>query len=57
MEKIGIIKKYDSLGRFVIPKELRELYGIKGSIELIPTTEGILIRSPKYTLVKRLNKQ
>ena len=61
MEKIGIKKDIDKLGRICIPKELRELYGLisaKGEgeaveVELLPTIEGILIRSPKYRLVKK----
>ena len=53
MKLVGIIKELESLCRLVIPKEFRETYGIKDKIELIPTEEGILIRSPKYKLVKK----
>ena len=52
MEKIGIIKELDNLCRIVIPKELRERYGITNEVEIIATAEGILLRSPEYRLVK-----
>ena len=52
MEKIGVTKKIDKLGRTVIPKEFRELYGIKDKIELITLKEGILVRNPQYKLSK-----
>ena len=52
MEKIGIIKELDSLCRIVIPKELRERYGLKNEVELIATKDGILLKSPEYKLVK-----
>ena len=29
MQKIGIIKDIDKLGRLVIPKKYRELYGVE----------------------------
>ena len=39
-----MVKELDAVGRIVIPKDLREQYGIKKAVELIPTTEGILIK-------------
>lgn len=32
--KIGVIKEIDSVGRIVIPKELRERYGLNGAWKL-----------------------
>lgn len=52
MKQVGVIKELESLGRLVIPKEFRKAYGIENVVEIIPTDEGILIRSPKYKLVK-----
>ena len=52
---VGIIKDVDSLGRIVIPKEFRELYGLTASVEILPTKSGILLRNPEYKLV-RINK-
>ena len=53
MEKIGIIKEIDKAGRICVPKEMRERYNLKGEIELVATTEGLLVRSQKYVLVKK----
>ena len=46
MKIIGIKKRIDKLGRIVLPKDMRELYGIDDgdSVEMIPTEEGIVIR-------------
>ena len=52
MDKIGITKEIDNLGRLVIPKELRERYGFEKTVELVATEEGILLKSPSYMLVK-----
>ena len=51
--EIGIIKEVDSLGRVVIPKELRERYELKGRVEMVATKEGILLKNQEYYLVKR----
>ena len=51
MKKIGVIKKIDKLERLVIPKSLRDRYGIKKEVELIATEDGILIRSPEFVLI------
>ena len=52
---IGIIKEIDALGRLVIPKEYRERMHLDAEVELVLTTEGLLIRSPKYDVVKRVD--
>ena len=43
--RFTVSKKIDNLGRIVIPKEMRDYYGIKLNYEvkLVPTEEGILI--------------
>ena len=46
MNKIGICKKLAPLERVLIPKEMRELFRFKDHVELVLTTEGILIRNP-----------
>ena len=53
MEKIGIVREVDNLGRIVIPKEYRNLYGLTKEVEIIATKEGVLIRNPQYELVKK----
>ena len=52
---VGIIKEVDALGRIVIPKELRERFGLTKSIEIVATEFGLLLRSPEYKLVKTEN--
>lgn len=52
MEKIGIIKEIDNLGRIVIPKEHRERFRLQKKVEVIITQEGILIRNPEYQLIR-----
>ena len=44
MELIGLIKEIDNIGRIVIPKPLRERYGLSNKIEIFATKEGILIK-------------
>lgn len=56
MERIGILKEFDKLGRIVIPKELRERYALDGKIEIVATREGVLLETPEYELVKKQNK-
>ena len=53
METIGIKKEIDKLGRICIPKEMRRLFDLESEVELLVTTEGILLKNPKYVLVKR----
>ena len=52
-DKIGIIKGFDKLGRIVIPKELRERYSLSDNVEIIATTDGVLLKNPEYVLVKK----
>ena len=52
MEKIGVVKDIDELGRLQIPIEIRKRLGLNKHVELILTTEGLLIRSREYHLVK-----
>lgn len=53
MNKIGIIKEIDGVGRIVIPKELRERYALYGDVEMVATAEGVLIRNREYILIKK----
>ena len=57
METIGILKDVDKLGRIVVPKEFRERYALGDKVEVIPTKEGVLIRNPKYILVKSIERE
>lgn len=50
---IGIFKEIDKVGRIVIPKEFRERFGLENHVEMIITTDGLLIRNPKYMLVEK----
>ena len=52
MKGIGVLKEIDRLGRIVIPKELRDRYFLESEVEIIATTDGILIKNPEYSLVK-----
>lgn len=51
---IGTMHRVDTMGRLVLPKEIREFYHINtnDTIEIIPTVDGILIRKPAYKVVK-----
>ena len=53
MKEVGIIKLVDNLGRIVIPKEMRELFGIDKFVEVVVAQEGVLLRNPKYILVEK----
>ena len=57
--KYAVIKKIDNLARVVIPKEMRDYYGIKlnDCLKLVPTEEGILIvkASDDETSGKKIN--
>lgn len=55
-ELVGIIKGFDKLGRIVIPKELRERYSLSDSVEIIATTDGVLLKNPEYILIKKEEK-
>ena len=52
MEKIGITKEIDDLGRLQIPKDIQERLGLKKNVQLIITKEGLLIKKEGYRLVK-----
>ena len=52
MDSVGILKSFDKLGRIVIPKEMRERYSLESEVEVVATKDGVLIRNPKYILVK-----
>lgn len=55
MEKIGLIRNIDKLGRIVIPKEYRDFYKIENGdeLEIFATTEGILIRVPQFEVKEK----
>lgn len=53
MDSVGIIKGFDKLGRIVIPKELRERFLLHESVEIVATSEGVLLKNPEYYLVKK----
>lgn len=53
MEKIGIRKEIDKLGRICIPKEIRKLYNLENEVELQITKEGILLKNPEYVLLEK----
>lgn len=46
MKATGIIRRIDDLGRIVIPKEIRRIYGIADSspIEIFTDSDGIILR-------------
>ena len=50
--EIGITKEIDTLGRLVIPKEMRSLFNLDKEVELVVTKDGILLRNPQYILVR-----
>ena len=49
MKSFSVIRKIDKLGRIVIPKDMRDFYGIEleTPLVIITTSEGILIRIAK----------
>lgn len=56
MDKVGVKKEIDKLGRIVIPKEMRALFNLQNEVELQITKEGILLKNPEYILVKKQSK-
>ena len=52
-KKIGVLKEIDSLGRLVIPKEMRETFKLDKTVEIIVTQEGILVINPKYEVIEK----
>ena len=57
MNKLGIIKEIDNLGRMHIPKEIRKRLGLGQTVELVITQDGLLIKSLEYSLVKISNME
>ena len=53
LEKIGVTKEIDALGRIQIPKEIRKRLGLDKTVELVVTCEGLLIRSEEYLLIRK----
>ena len=53
MERIGVKKELDKLGRICIPKDMRNALGLERDVEIVMTTDGILIQNPGYVLVKK----
>lgn len=49
---VGVIREVDDVGRLVIPKEIRERLHLQGTVELLVTQEGLLIRNMEYEMVK-----
>lgn len=45
MKSFVIVKKFDSLGRVVIPKDVRKHYGFEDNcmVQVIPQENGVLI--------------
>ena len=52
MQKVGIEKEIDSLGRLQIPKEIRNRLKLSKTVELVVTDEGLLVKNSEYRLVK-----
>ena len=59
MITIGIRRRLDKLGRIVIPKELRNQYGIENNdeLEIIGTDQGILLRVPNVIITVKKKEQ
>lgn len=55
MEKTGIVRRIDELGRIVIPKELRKMMRIREgeNVEILKDNDQIILR--KYSLIKGLS--
>lgn len=49
---VGVHKEIDHVGRIVVPKELRDLFSLYGTVEMVATEEGVLLRNPAYRLIK-----
>ncbi|MBQ7386704.1 MAG: hypothetical protein IJW03_00905 [Clostridia bacterium] len=56
MNRVGVLKEFDKLGRIVIPKDLRERYALNDKVEIIATENGVLIKNPEYKLIKAKQK-
>ncbi len=53
IEAVGVVKEIDNVGRIVVSKEFRERLGLENYVEMVLTSEGVLIRSSKYELVTK----
>lgn len=53
MEKLGVLRPIDNLGRICIPKEMRRFFNLENEVEICFTTDGILIRNPKYIVIDK----
>jgi len=51
-QAVGVKKEIDSLGRLVVPKEMRALFNLNCEVELVVTKFGVLVRNPEYKLVE-----
>ena len=58
IERVGIKRQVDKLGRIVIPKEYREFYHLDHNDEvfIVDTKDGLLITNHNYKVVKVNNK-
>ena len=52
INKVGVIKEIDALGRIVIPKEFRERLNLEKEVEVLLTEDGVIIRNSKYKLIE-----
>jgi AbrB family looped-hinge helix DNA binding protein len=52
VNKVGVIKEIDALGRIVIPKEFRERLNLEKEVEVLLTEDGVIIRNSKYKLIE-----
>ena len=43
MKDFVVTKKFDKLGRVVIPKEMRTHYGFTSCVQVIPQKDGVLL--------------
>jgi bifunctional DNA-binding transcriptional regulator/antitoxin component of YhaV-PrlF toxin-antitoxin module len=57
MKNLGVLRPIDNLGRICIPKEMRRFYNLGSEVEVCFTTDGILIRNPKYIVIDKKEYQ
>ena len=53
MKATGIIRQIDSVGRFVLPSEIREKFGIKtgGALEVFVDDDSIILKKYEPTCI------
>lgn len=53
--QFGIIRRIDKAGRVVIPKEIREFFGLKefDPVEIIATEQGIILKVPECEVFRK----